>query len=272
MARIQALEPLKQTFHDLYLTDCQCIDGALQPFVEPRLQLDYTLCYVLSGSGCITINEEVFELHAGQGLLISPNERCYSSSSTEAPWNCLSVSFSGTRADTYLTICRLSQEDRRFLSTHSSQLADLVHRMHYLHASGSDALLLQGLLFQFLSYLAEDAALPFTYEQLKNPYILKTVRYIQDHYAENLQISQLADRLEVNRCYLAALFKRELQLSPHSFLMQYRMGKAEQLLKNTALSITEISIFCGYGDPDSFGKAFKKVTGTQPTSFRKDLS
>lgn len=270
MAKLQALEPLKETFHDLYLTDCCTIDGNEQPFGEPRLHLDHTLCYVLSGSGVMTVNETEYPLSAGQGLLIRPNDLCHSSASIDGPWIYLSVSFAGARVQSYLELCRLSSGRRRFLSTHSEQLSELVYRMHYLHASGSGSLQLEGLLFQFLAYLAEDAALPFTYDQLKNPYILKTIRYIQDHYAENLQVSALAERFEVNRCYLAALFKRELQLSPHTFLMQYRMGKAEELLKNTGLSITEISSFCGYGDPDSFGKAFKKVTGKQPTSFRRE--
>ena len=59
-------------------------------------------------------------------------------------------------------------------------------------------------------------------------------------------------------------------MSPQQFLLKFRITKACEMLSNTDLSINSISYSCGYANQLAFSKAFRKVTGNSPSSYRKE--
>ncbi len=73
-----------------------------------------------------------------------------------------------------------------------------------------------------------------------------------------------------NTNYLKKLFKKEVSLSPQQFLIELRISYAKKLLANVKdnnMTITEISIDCGYLDPLYFSRVFKATTGTSPRNY-----
>jgi two-component system response regulator YesN len=100
--------------------------------------------------------------------------------------------------------------------------------------------------------------------------LLKALNYINEHFTEPLQLSTVAEEVQVSPAYLSRLFSDFLQSNFVDYVTQLRMDKAETLLKTTALSIKEIAFQVGYQDPNYFGKIFKKMKGVSPSTFGRE--
>lgn len=79
----------------------------------------------------------------------------------------------------------------------------------------------------------------------------------------------LAERSGLSHTRLARLTKKLFSLTPSQLLAKSRVTAASVLLKESQLSIVEISQRCGYSDQSAFCRAFRTVTGITPTEFRK---
>lgn len=53
-----------------------------------------------------------------------------------------------------------------------------------------------------------------------------------------------------------------------TYLNEYRIEKARALMQNPRINIKDISIACGYSDPNYFTRVFKRLTGLTPTEYR----
>jgi two-component system response regulator YesN len=95
-------------------------------------------------------------------------------------------------------------------------------------------------------------------------------KYIQENYHKDINLESVAKKFLVSSSYLSKLFKEEFRENFIDYLTRVRVEKSIDLLKNTTLSIKEISYKLGYGDPNYFCKVFKKVTGYTPTEIRND--
>ncbi len=103
------------------------------------------------------------------------------------------------------------------------------------------------------------------------PTIHGLVRYLQEHLAEEISLSVLAEEFHLSAQYISQLFKSEIGVNFLAYLTNIRMEKAKKLLLTTALSIADISAQCGYGDYRVFTKVFKKSEGITPSQYRRDF-
>ena len=109
-------------------------------------------------------------------------------------------------------------------------------------------------------------------EKLLNKYdvILPKKRnyYIETNYSRQITVEEISNHVGINRKYLTKLFNEKMDNSPKNYLIQYRINKACRLLKQSTLSIQEVSHSVGYTDALVFSKIFKKVVGTCPREYR----
>ena len=96
-------------------------------------------------------------------------------------------------------------------------------------------------------------------------------RYLQEHLAEEISLSILAEQFHLNPQYISQLFKSEIGVNFLAYLTNIRMERAKKLLLSTALSIGEISEQLGFGDYRVFTKVFKKSEGITPSQYRRDF-
>lgn len=97
------------------------------------------------------------------------------------------------------------------------------------------------------------------------------MHYMNEHYHEvDLNMSMLADYLQISSVTLAVEFKNETGVSPSDYLASLRMEQAKKLLRETGQLIKEISLAVGYEDDHVFMRRFKKYTGKTPGQYRKD--
>lgn len=101
------------------------------------------------------------------------------------------------------------------------------------------------------------------------PSKLKKAReYIRAHYHENISLKSIAEYLNVSEAYISRLFTKEMGESFINYLTHLRIEKAKELLKNSNLSINEISERIGYYNQEHFSRIFKKHEGCSPNKYR----
>lgn len=95
--------------------------------------------------------------------------------------------------------------------------------------------------------------------------------FIDAHYAEKLNLQDIADRVAISRNHFAFLFKQETGTTIWSYLTQIRMGKARELLLHTDKKIYEIAHEVGYDNSVHFTQVFKGQYGLTPAEFLRRM-
>lgn len=93
--------------------------------------------------------------------------------------------------------------------------------------------------------------------------------YIEENYCdENLSLQALCDKFNVSSKYLLLLCKHKYGVTYLQYIQNKRIEKAQQLLREGVLSLTEIAIQCGYTNQLTFRRNFKAITGVNPSDAR----
>ncbi len=101
-----------------------------------------------------------------------------------------------------------------------------------------------------------------------NPYIDRALKYIHEHYCEDISIQELASELGLNSNYFSKLFKKNMGMSPTVYINELKMERAKFLIKHTDMKINEICEAIGYADQFYFSRIFKKKEKISPLNYR----
>lgn len=111
-------------------------------------------------------------------------------------------------------------------------------------------------------------------EDDKNLYSVTSIKlaiqFITKNFDKNITLKDVADEVFLSQNYLSELFKKETGEGFYEFLSNYRIKRAKELLVTTNLKIYEVAENVGYNDSITFGRAFKKIAGVTPNSFRNN--
>ena len=95
------------------------------------------------------------------------------------------------------------------------------------------------------------------------------LEYIQENYAKDIALADIASHLHICKHYFSQLFGKEMGIGFAKYLMNYRLDKAKELLDTTNLRVYQISEMVGYPDVKYFLKLFKKNVGVSPQIYRE---
>lgn len=106
-------------------------------------------------------------------------------------------------------------------------------------------------------------------EAARRSHIAAAVRaYVDDHFAEQISLSDVGDHLNFSSGYLGSLFKAEYGLSFKAYLRRVRIARAKELMRDYRLNLTEIAQQVGYADISYFSQSFLQETGVRPSEYR----
>ncbi len=94
-------------------------------------------------------------------------------------------------------------------------------------------------------------------------------RLIQEHYMENLSLSQLADMVHLSAPYLSKFFDQQFGMTFLTYLTQVRLNHAVNLLLTSNKIIEDVSAESGFPNSHAFVQAFKKEYGVLPSVYRR---
>jgi AraC-like DNA-binding protein len=99
----------------------------------------------------------------------------------------------------------------------------------------------------------------------------RVLNHIAANLHENNSLHQLADLAKLSSHHFAHAFKQSTGLSPHKYILQQRIARAQQLLEQRELTILEISHSLGFCSQGHFTRAFAREIGIPPGKYRHNI-
>jgi AraC family transcriptional regulator len=96
-----------------------------------------------------------------------------------------------------------------------------------------------------------------------------TLAYVEAHIAGDLRVEALARAVGMSAFHFAHAFRQATGVPPHRYVMEKRIARGKDLLRETELTLDEIAQRVGYSSQSHFSVAFRKTVGIAPSAFRR---
>ncbi len=239
----------------------------------PAIRNHYLLHYIVSGTGTFSsVDGKKYKLKPGQAFLIYPNTITTYTADAKNPWSYIWIEFDGLKASTYLLEAGLSLKSPIYTPSAPGKDKSLSEHLHFLleHHGDSPLKLIGGLYF-VLDALIQTSSNKKTSKagNLHEFYAREAISFIENNYNKNISIHDVATWCNLDKSYFGKIFKDTVLVTPQEFLIKFRMNKACDLLRNSSLSIGDISLQVGYENQLHFSRAFKNTLGMSPREWKK---
>lgn len=98
--------------------------------------------------------------------------------------------------------------------------------------------------------------------------IQRMITFIEKNYQEHITLEEIASSADIGRSEAARCFQKYMEISPVGYLISYRIRQAQKYLRETVLTVEEISEMCGFSSPGYFTRVFKNAVSATPSQYR----
>ncbi len=95
--------------------------------------------------------------------------------------------------------------------------------------------------------------------------------YIGRNFQDDIALQDIAGAFGYSDVYFCKLFKQNFEVNFITYLNEYRLEKAKELLADPLINIKDISAMAGFRDANYFTRVFKRVTGKTPSDYRSEV-
>lgn len=240
----------------------------------PAMRGYHLIHIAASGCGVFDNGAGRYDVRAGQGFMIFPEDIAVYTADEATPWDYVWVGFSGENAgalaesagitrdrpvfdlgkyaETALKIAYNIYDDMTMLQLNTTAaVGGLLRLMAYIGQSRYDASPLRGVSAGVDSYERAMWALNANYQRA------------------DFHIEDVASFVGLSRSQLFRIFKKQCGRSPQTVLGELRLSHAKRLLSGTTLSLTETALSSGFSSAARLGEVFREELKTTPTEYRK---
>ena len=226
-----------------------CIPGVRR---LPDAQRSTLIHYICRGTGLLYSRGEVHRVGPGQAFIIPPDEQASYEADRNDPWLYRWVGFTGTLSERFSVLPPVFDAPADMFR-HATNLTEPDDNLAYQLASD---------LFLLYSQLIRP-------QKHHRDYIHATIDYIQSSYMNKLTLKQIADHVGMNPDYLSRMFRRRTGTTLQAHILDVRITEAKERLIH-GYSVKEAAMMCGFGDPATFTRLFRKSGNPAPTEWRKN--
>lgn len=232
----------------------------------------FLIHYVLEGKGIFRVNGQEYKLKAGNAFLIGSRYGYYEADEEE-PWRYIWINISGNAAIYFLNKLGLHPEQPIY-QTQDRERVQRCYEELCRDYNRVDDFLAYSRIFQLFETLREtnvnqDVDTKNIRENNAERYVKACCEFIHTNYYKNITVEDVCRFAGLEYSYLFRLFREQVNTSPGRYLGHYRLSRAAALLRNTAMTVTEIAAAVGYEDRAAFSKAFSKKYGISPKAYRQ---
>ncbi len=240
----------------------------MHPFME--------LFYVVDGSGLFKIKDQDFTVQTDDLVIVNAHLLHTESSKDAHPLEYIVLGIDGMSLKTLQKKEGLGREELFIKQNYRKQRQEI---LFYLNSILKEAAaknehyelichnLLEALILQLTRTTKSHVVLSADDTPNQDSAYIK--KYIDVHYADDLDLDTLAAATYTNKYYLSHNFKKSYGISPINYLIEKRISVAKFLLETTEYSITQVAEIAGYNSNSYFSQIFKRRTGQTPSHYRK---
>ncbi len=222
----------------------------------------YLIHHVLAGKGVFHREGEEYHISAGQCFVVVPNQIIDYCADEEDPWHYVWITF-----DTTLPLPARMTAPVITSPTVARLMSDAHDALR--HGALQPEILLCAMLWQMYSHFAAKDT-TFDRRISHTDALMRYAKNIIDlEYMQDISVASLAERLHLERSYFSALFKKQFGMSPQTYLVEYRLNTAKDLICNYGYTPGEAGKATGYSDPCNFSRMFKRRFGVTPGEAKK---
>ncbi|MEM9449112.1 MAG: AraC family transcriptional regulator [Cyanobacteria bacterium P01_E01_bin.6] len=119
------------------------------------------------------------------------------------------------------------------------------------------------------NYAVKKPALEFKANGLPQSQLARVIDYMKANLSQDLSILDLATLTSMSASHFSRSFKQSVGIAPYQYLMQQRVERAMQLLKQRSIPISTIALDCGFANQTHLTKVFRQMTGVTPKAYQK---
>ena len=240
------------------------ISGTRHYFIEDKF-------YHIGKSSLVLI--DTMQMHKTSAYGKEPHERFLIELTTE-PFAGFFSGLTGERFQDVFTglagVWELDEGERRFADEIFETITNEL-REQKLYCQTLVMMKLAELLFYVARLKAERRVRTSPGKSSKHIQINSVTDYISTSYNKPISLDMICRRFYINKSYLCRAFKDVTGSTVQEYIYMCRIKKAQELLKNSVMSISEVSSAIGFGTPTHFERVFRKYMETTPFKYRKKM-
>lgn len=254
----------------LYMQECGHFKTMFPYYTERAHLPSYLILYTLSGAGHLTYGRQKYALTPGSCFYID----CMSPHRYEAlpdqDWEFLWLHFYGINAPGYYEDFSASagpvlQVQNSFAVESPLRRILSIHQKKAVYTEILSANLITNIITELLIQKHLDSNSPFRLPD----FIHDTVSYIQSHYTEALTLQEIAKQMNISKYHLSREFTHGMGTSINQYIINCRITHAKELLRESNLSVEDVSLRVGINYVSHFISLFKDREGVTPLEYRK---
>ena len=228
---------------------------------------DCLLLYTLDGVGIIEYEGKEITLSRNQLIVLDCRKYHYYATKGDH-WHFLWVHFTGKCAFDYVELLN-GTEDLPISFNFYNYYKKLVSHVtsFNLQSELEISVIMNNLLTELIG-LKKATGFSEKYDKY-NSALQNNIAFLQQHFHEEISISQCAKQMHLSKFYYIKVFKSYTGQTPYDYLLGLRLQAAQKLLLETNLAVNTIAEKCGFTNSKNFIPHFKQKVGMTPSCFRK---
>ena len=222
----------------------------------PIIRDRYILHYVFEGEGVLRIDDKEFKVKSNSFFLLPPDVLVQYQADEKKPWQYAWIHFHGFKSTEIVRSIGMTRKEPVYVPIEeNSQLKDAVINLIMYKENEYACIGYMYILFDKMNRWTRHVEKKAGTNLRTMNYMREAIQYINTKYCESIMVQQIADHCGVDRAYLSKIFKYATGKTLQEYLIQFRIKRAKQLLKDTDLSVKYVSYSVGYNDPLHFLKS-----------------
>lgn len=244
----------------------------------------YELYYLYSGERYYFVKDKTYHVAKGTLVLVKPYDIHYTSNYANHGYDRHLVSFTKEYLKDFLvmsdkndllecfhkdiSIIKLNMHGQHFVET----LLKSMEKEFEQRKEGYD-LYLKTSLVQLLIFMNRNSSMlednDIDYINSAHKTISEITAYINMNYQKEISLASISKQFFISPYHLSRIFKKNTGFTFIEYLNGVRVKEAQNLLRRTDKSVTDIAEIVGYNSATHFGRIFKNITGTSPLLYKK---
>ena len=250
---------------------CERKEGVNDNMFNSHYHDFFEVYYLESGKRIHVIEEDTYNLEAGQVVIFPPYVMHRSFGDTNVPFRRIIVYFKKDEINSPELLQKLEKSAGVYIIDNNSKfiiqsIFNMILKETGENNSFKDEYIKTLVNLLMMTLLREGTP---KIPPVKQSRIEEVIKYIHTHYNENITLELLSQKFYISPYYLCREFKSNTNRTLVKYINITRIMNAKRRLLETDMSITEVANETGFSNITHFNRVFKELEGKSPTSYRK---